>query len=424
METFKTLFLIMSAAALFSCAAKKSKIITLNYMNPESSPNQLVIMQKIISRFEKTHPGIKINVITGVRTEKIYSTIASGSGLDVFYGYENILDYYERNAIISLNPYIEKFGFNQDEYFPISIQMVSKNHKILGLPIQLKTDCIGYNKTLLEKSGLPLPPLSWHMDEFENYIKKLYAAQKANADKYNKIYPITGIPMPRHIMTPQIIDEISGKLNTSEKIKKELLAKLIQEQRIWSYLPPRTETRELASTAGASGTTAIFSMQRAFLQYAPAWTLIDLGKIRDFDWDVTEGIYWKDNEIVPVSDAYLSIAAISKYPEIAYKFIKFYASQSGAGYFAASKNGMSAHIASTKKFFIAPPANINTYITIVETRKMLNTRPPLKNWIQFQRTFEGTSYGEEFYTGKVSAQKYMEEYYKTSSGILEPFIRE
>ena len=36
-------------------------------------------------KFEKLNPGIRIEVVAGVKNEKIMSTIASGSGLDIFY---------------------------------------------------------------------------------------------------------------------------------------------------------------------------------------------------------------------------------------------------------------------------------------------------------------------------------------------------
>jgi len=87
------LFINYFIFSLSSCAngKKTKKIITL--MNPEGSPRQLSLMSKIADRYQKINPLIQINLVTGVKPEKILSTISSGTGLDIFYNAITLLDY-------------------------------------------------------------------------------------------------------------------------------------------------------------------------------------------------------------------------------------------------------------------------------------------------------------------------------------------
>ena len=422
MNNKQKMILLAAMLLLFSCARKKSAEVILNYMNPESSPNQLTIMQKICSRFEKLHPGVRINLITGVKTEKILSTIASGSGLDVFFGYESIAEFYERNAVDALDPYVEKFGFDKNEFFPVALDLVTYRHKLLALPVQLKTTCLAYNKTLLEQNGLSLPPRSWTWKDFEKYIAKIYQYQETKNSDGKKKYPIANIWFEEKLAVPDLFNEEQGKINPTAREK--FIKKSGEQQKIFKYLPPPSEVAEMAGSGGASSFTSLFQMQVSYLQYAPAWCLINLLPIKDFEWDVIPSPYWEDNNLFHVNDAYLCLTSISRQKDITYKFMKFYVSQSGADAFARSKNGMSARSSSTRSFFTAPPASISEYVNILENQKLSDEKFRVKNFFQLRQQFKSLPESEELRTQKITPEKYTDAYYNLAGKIIEPFSKQ
>ncbi|OHD57729.1 MAG: hypothetical protein A2096_06470 [Spirochaetes bacterium GWF1_41_5] len=416
---YKFIILLMTGLLVFSCAGKKkSKGINLVYINPESSTEQLKIMNIIANRFERLNPGVKITLVTGVKTEKILSTIASGSGVDVFMGWTQINEYYDRDTITVLNPYIEKYGFNREEYYPIALDLLTYKGNLLALPLQLKTQGLAYNKTLLHSAGFPLPPKSWHFDEFYSYINKIFQAELIKPNKMDRNLTITQIPFFVHLFFPEIFNIEKGKLHPDAY--KNLVKYYDKQYKIIQKIPAPEEVSEFTTGGSASGAFSIFKMSKAYLQNAATWGLIELNTIKDFEWDIVEAPHW-GNGYMPIDDAYLAVTSISKHKDEAFKFIKFYISQTGADLFARSKNGFSPRIASTKEFFIAPPAGIKTYVEVMDKYKLLRSAVPIKNFTAFLQNLGNTGISVDFRKGKCTSADYAKKYVEYADKYLLPW---
>ncbi|HBE01911.1 MAG: hypothetical protein A2096_01830 [Spirochaetes bacterium GWF1_41_5] len=415
----KNIILLLTVLLVFSCPGKKkSKEITLTYMNAESSTEQLKIMNIIASRFERLNPGIKITLVTGVKIEKILSTIASGRGVDVFMGWDQINEYYDRDAITVLNPYVEKHGFNREEYYPISLDLLTYKGNLLALPLQLKTQCLAYNKTLLQSAGFALPPKSWHYDDFFAYISKIYQTEQIKPNRMNRNLTITQVDFFIQQFFPEIFNTEKGNLHPDAF--KHLVKMFDKQYKIIKKLPAPEEVAEFSAAGSASGMFSVFKMSKSYLQNAPAWGLIELGTIKNFDWDVVEYPHW-GNGYMLIDDAYLAVTSISKHKDEAYKFIKFYISQTGADLFAHSKNGFSPRIASTKKYFTAPPVNISTYTDIMNKYKLLRTAVQIKNYSLFRQNLGHSGIYVSFRKGEVPSSAYAKKYIEYADKFFLPW---
>jgi len=135
--------------------------------------------KKAVDKYEADHPGVTVKIITTSADQyatKLKAAITGRSVPDVFYfdpgdlrAYANggvLLDmtkYVENNKNIDINK-IWKHGVDIYRYDGKQVGQGS----IYGLPKDLGPFALGYNKTMFEKAGLPLPdkdkPYTW--DEF------------------------------------------------------------------------------------------------------------------------------------------------------------------------------------------------------------------------------------------------------------------
>lgn len=407
--------IIMIFLFLFTnCTKKKSNQIVLDFMNMEGSINQIRLMKQIVSRFEKENPDVRINLISAVKQEKILNTLVSGSGVDVFFdGSTEIQEYSSRGSLLSLNSHIEKNKFPVSDYYSFGMQMTTdpKTGKVMGLPLQIKTTCIAYNKDQLQRTGIGYPPTEWDTDMFERYLARLYAAPRSG------LFSVSTVPFGMTILIKDLWDEQNGVINNTKR--NDFLKVTEYFRGLFKYLPTSEEIQEAAS-GGVSGFSSLFSTQKTFLQIAPAWVLIDLLTIRDFEWDVVECPHNVTLQ-QPGEIGYLAIAASSKYPEEAFRFASFYVNEYSANRYAATKNGMSGRIASTENFFCkAPPENVSIYKDILKKYNIISSRPRVKGYEQFN-TVVGSEIGADFRKGKILPETYTRKFFEFANQFISAF---
>ena len=411
------LILLCAAVLAVGCTrSAKNKPVTLTYYNIEKQAGKVALMKNIAMKFEKLNPGIRIEVVAGVKNEKIMSTIASGSGLDIFYSSSTVTEFISRKAIIDLTPYMDKYGFDFTEYYPVSFEGLKYQGRVYGLPVQVSTDGYAYNQTLLENFGLPLPPAEWNFDEFIAYAGKLFNSQKGKSST-ERIFPMAAFPFHILIKTAGKEFLIPETAKRDSRYVKDYIELVEKYKKLIKFMPRQEEVQEMLGDGGYTATMP-FKLKRAFLCHAPSWLIIDLNEIRDFSWDIVKFPLAGKDPCYYMTSGYLGVSSICRHPEAAYKFIKFYISEEGANRFASMKNGMSARIKSTEKFFTPPPAAINRYVEMLAQTSYVRRD-------FFLNTAESGTRGKENYfnllAGKISAADYVEEYYKISEAILEVY---
>lgn len=149
-------------------------------------PHELEAYGKVIKSYEAANPDVKVKLIESSGDEyttKIQAAIAAKNLPDVFYvspgnlkAWANagvvadITQYVENSEKIKLNEIWEK-GVNKYRYDGKAIG----SGAIYGLPKDLGPFGFGYNKTMFEKAGIPLPDKDkpYTFEEFIEVCKKL-----------------------------------------------------------------------------------------------------------------------------------------------------------------------------------------------------------------------------------------------------------
>jgi multiple sugar transport system substrate-binding protein len=132
--------------------------------------------QAAIDIFEAANPGIKVNIEvsggTGDHFNKVDTQLAGGAGPDIIQMGGNFPDYVAKGIPLNLNPY--KGGLlNVSTIDAGAIEAGSVGGNLYGVSTGATIPALVYNKTLLEKAGLPLPKVSQTWDEFRSYLASI-----------------------------------------------------------------------------------------------------------------------------------------------------------------------------------------------------------------------------------------------------------
>ncbi len=192
--------LMMIGAVLGGCSSKssgsegKSKDgkVELTFMF-RGQPKEQEAYQKVIKKYNETNPNVKVNVVTVAPDQydtKLKAAIAGRKIPDVFfYNPAQVKAYVNSGVLLDITEHVESAeDVKLENIWEKGVAKYRYDGETLGqgaiygLPKDLGPFALGYNKTMFEKAGIPLPdkdkPYTW--DQFIDVSKKL--TQDTNGD--------------------------------------------------------------------------------------------------------------------------------------------------------------------------------------------------------------------------------------------------
>ncbi len=133
--------------------------------------SQETYLRAVIARFEKLHPTIRIKESVVADTTKIITALSGGKPPDIVdFGLGQFVpELASKNALSDLGPYIASTRLNLSQFVPVSLQVVTYNRHIYGLPFMNFNHGLLYNKSLFRKAGIPHPPTTLEDLEADAY---------------------------------------------------------------------------------------------------------------------------------------------------------------------------------------------------------------------------------------------------------------
>jgi len=132
--------------------------------------------QQAIDLYMAANPGFAVNPEpsggTGDHFTKVDTQIAGGSGPDIVQMGGNIGDYVKRGVLLPLDKYAGK-ALDAKAIDPSAIESGTIDGKLYGVSTGVTMPCLVYNKSLLERSGAPLPKVSMTYAEFRAYLASI-----------------------------------------------------------------------------------------------------------------------------------------------------------------------------------------------------------------------------------------------------------
>jgi len=166
---FLTLFLSVSMMLFYGCEKKNDTGKTVIKYMRWADPSELKSTKELMDIFMKENPDIKVEFTTeswGGYWDKLQTQIAAGVGPDVFLiGAYFINDFYNKGIILNLQPFIDRDKIDLNDFFSPPLQLYTFNGNLYGLPRDINSIVLYYNKDIFDREGLAYPNNNWTWDD-------------------------------------------------------------------------------------------------------------------------------------------------------------------------------------------------------------------------------------------------------------------
>jgi multiple sugar transport system substrate-binding protein len=160
--------------AAFTGFARAETTITV-WSHEADSPRKVAWRELAARNFEKKNPGVTVK-ITWFQKEPLYSALKtalrSGQGPDAFYDEPDQTEYIDNNLVVPLDDLV-----NWENIQPWARAVWTRNGKTYAVPQEVYTIELFYNKELMKKLGVTIPPNGqFSQAQFLDAVKKAVAA--------------------------------------------------------------------------------------------------------------------------------------------------------------------------------------------------------------------------------------------------------
>jgi multiple sugar transport system substrate-binding protein len=313
-----------AAPAATTAAASSGKVVHLKMWGgvpAESGP------QKVVDNWNAKNPDIQVEYVRFVNDDpgnlKLDTALLATQDIDMFMNYatQKLQKRVQGGLVLDL-------GMFKDLDIEGKVGDLAKPWKIDGkyytLPTNIAPAYIWVNKAALDEAGLAVPALDWNLDDFKNYALKM---KKANRWGY----------VPWDVTTLySLIDNSFGYVYTkpdgTSRYDDPLVKKTLQTFHDMMYVDKSIIPWGEQTSAKLAVDATFFKNESAMLG-AGTWIFRSSNNLKDYPHTFNSAFatfpkvsadqkdYWQP---ITLGDA-LSISSKSKYPQEAYKFMKWYA---------------------------------------------------------------------------------------------------
>jgi multiple sugar transport system substrate-binding protein len=133
-------------------------------------PAELKSQQAIVDAFHAANPKITVDVTVSdwdAYWDKLQTGLAGGAAPDVFAMDGPLFpDYQSRGVLLDLKPYIDRDAFDLNQLVEQGVaDFTTSDGGQYGLPRDLNTIILYYNRTMFDEAGLAYPDESWDWDK-------------------------------------------------------------------------------------------------------------------------------------------------------------------------------------------------------------------------------------------------------------------
>ena len=164
-------------AAAAACGTYAGPPVTITYAM-WGDTTELANQQKIVDAFQAMNPNITVKVTVADWDSywpKLQTDLAGGNAPDVFLMDGPLYpDYQTRDQLLDLTPFIARDGFDTGQLVDLAVQdFTAPDGHLYGLPRDLNTIALFYNKAMFDAAGLPYPDATWDWAKLVEVATKL-----------------------------------------------------------------------------------------------------------------------------------------------------------------------------------------------------------------------------------------------------------
>lgn len=289
--------------------------------------------QNIVKAFEAQNPNIKVEFVYPTDNnntdylQKMNTTLMSNNNdVDIFgaSGAAYVSDFIKAGLMEPLDDYFKKENVNYDDVYNYHFKVDDKTYTV---PTFETTWFVMLNKSLLDKAGLPVPPLNWTWDDYRAYAKKL-----TSGTGKDKIYGSYMHSWPDYIKmgiydsnTSPLFYDKDKNLVVDQPMFKDWMKFRYDMETVDKSQVPYSDVKSM----NLAYRTMFFNGQVAMLATG-AWMVGEIKGVDKYPHDFATAFaplptFENSQEGRTFGDShYFGISKNSKHKEEAYKFLRFY----------------------------------------------------------------------------------------------------
>lgn len=231
---------------------------------------QQAVMQELAAEFTKAHPNIAVNVQLTPWVDywtKMKAAVTGGAAPDVFWMNGPNFQLYASNGVIK--PIEEQV--DTSVYPKALVDLYTYDGKLYGLPKDMDTVGVWYNKTLFDEAKVKYPAADWTWDDFKETAAKVTDAKKGvyavgaeltsfQEYQYNTIYQAGG-----YVISPD------GKKSGYDD------PKTIEGLKFWTDLIAAKQSPDL-KTMTDTAPLQLFEAGKLAMYWGGSWNVAEFGK--------------------------------------------------------------------------------------------------------------------------------------------------
>ena len=327
--------------------------------------------------------------------------------------------YARAGVLMDLKPFIEKYDDREyiNRIYPQLIDSGTIDGKLYALPINAQSDVLFYNRTLFDKANLSYPDDSWSWNELRDAAIKLTKRDASGrAVQFGLIWRFRAEDMALRNNAPVLnADKTRCVINSPEALEAvKFYSELMHKYKV---------TQSFAEEKGQSGVRA-FSNNQAAMMIGARWRTVDLKELTDVDWAVAPLPFsFQGTRSSFIQGLSLGINAKTRYPDIAYQFLRFLTSeQENRNLVELGDSIPTRYAREANQYFIndrsRPEGENRAYLKSIEQgytfRDFLPLNAPPQEVNQIL-----AKYGELFVRGEVTAEQMLVELEQEINSVIE-----
>ena len=313
------------AGCSFSSAKTVLRIAVFSGSNwdvPEADSYEL--LDEAIASFEKGHPEVEIEYISGIPKDSYEEWLAQLVLDDcqpdiLFVPSELFVTLAEHQFLQPLNTFTEKeTAFSENLYYSASLQAGMLGEQLYALPYLSVPELMFVNKTILNEAGYDVPDEDWTWEDFYEIVKGV--TRDTDKDGEYDSFGVCGYQWRQAAYTnnAQFYDEEADSVNLSSKQMIDTVSYL---RRIYDICDQSDVTSAMFDEGQVAFEPMDYSDYRTYMPYP--WRV---KKFSGFDWECLPFPSGEEGSNVSAIDT-LMVAMSSKcsHKELAWEFM-FYLS--------------------------------------------------------------------------------------------------
>lgn len=322
---FKTLLLPAAVVAGLAFGASLALADqTLRFATWDSDA-ALEIQKGIAAKFEAAHPGVKVQVEAygDGYDQKISAAFGAGNAPDVMYMWD--FPTYQA-SLEGLEPYLAKGGIDMNDMPPALLNYAQVHGedgavRTVGIPSGFTTHVVYYNKDMFDAAGVAYPSDGWTWDDLRAAAGKL-----ANKDKKIYGYGVDGNPDPYDFQS-YLWSAGSAWVNPDGKTTTGYLNSAETKGVFKMFVDMVKSGDAVLFGVGANQSyRELFISDRLAMVESGNWPKPDFEAAKKNFGVVTLPAFAGKPAVSVVNISAVSMAKDSKEKDLAWEFLKFYAS--------------------------------------------------------------------------------------------------